>query len=65
MSKWSGTYNDQQDEVDKIVEGVSVHDEVHDVHPALQSDHLERATDQDKQHGGDNSIQMRPPYGRI
>lgn len=36
----NGTYNDEQDEIDEIVEGVSIHHKVHDVHPALQSDHL-------------------------
>lgn len=59
MSQLSGTYDDQQDEVDKIVEGVSVHDKVHDVHPAFQRDHLEEAADQEKEH------QMATPDGRI
>ena len=36
------THDDEEDEVDEVVEGVSVHHKVHDVHPALQSDHLER-----------------------
>lgn len=39
-SSRSGTYDDEKDEVDEIVEGVSVHHKVHDVHPALQRDHL-------------------------
>ena len=34
------TYNDEEDEVDEVVEGVGIHDVVHDLHPALQSDHL-------------------------
>lgn len=36
------TYNNQQDEVDEVVEGMSIHHVVHDLHPALQSDHLSR-----------------------
>lgn len=39
-SSGSSTYNDEKDEVDEIVEGVSIHYKVHDVHPALQRDHL-------------------------
>lgn len=39
-SSWSRTYNDEKDEVDEIVEGVSIHDKIHYVHPALQRDHL-------------------------
>lgn len=35
------TYDDEEDEVDEVVEGVSVHHVVHDLHPALQSDHLQ------------------------
>lgn len=34
------THNDQKDEVDEVVEGVCIHDEVHDVHPAFQRDDL-------------------------
>ena len=34
------TYDDQQNEVDEVVEGMSIHHIVHDLHPALQSDHL-------------------------
>ena len=37
-----GTHDDEQDEVDEVVEGVSVHDKVHDVDPALQRDDLGR-----------------------
>lgn len=29
------TYDDEEDEVDEVVKGVSVHDVVHDVHPAF------------------------------
>lgn len=29
------TYNDEQDEVDKVVEGVGIHHKVHNVNPAL------------------------------
>lgn len=29
------TYNDEQDEVDEVVERVSVHHVVHDLHPAF------------------------------
>lgn len=35
------TYNDQQNEVDEVVEGMCVHHVVHNLHPALQGDHLE------------------------
>lgn len=35
------TYDNQQDEVDEVVEGMSIHHIVHDLHPALQSDHLQ------------------------
>lgn len=34
------THNDQEDEVDEVVEGVCIHDKVHDVHPAFQRDDL-------------------------
>lgn len=34
------TYNDEQDEVNEVVKGVGVHYIIHDLHPALQSDHL-------------------------
>lgn len=34
------TYNDQQNEVDEVVEGMCVHHVVHDLHPALQGDDL-------------------------
>lgn len=34
------TYNDQQNEVDEVVEGMCVHHVVHDLHPALQGDYL-------------------------
>lgn len=34
------TYNDQQNEVDKVVEGMCIHHVVHDLHPALQGDDL-------------------------
>lgn len=37
-----GTYNNEQYKIYKIVEGVSVHDVVHDVYPSFQSDDLER-----------------------
>lgn len=36
----SRTYDDEEDEIDEVVEGVSVHDVVHDVHPTLQCDDL-------------------------
>lgn len=36
----SGTYNNQQNEVDEVVEGMCIHHIVHDLHPPLQSDHL-------------------------
>lgn len=36
------TYNNEQYKIYKIVEGVSVHDVVHDVYPSFQSDDLER-----------------------
>ncbi len=36
------TYNDEEYEVDEVVEGMSVHDVVHDLHPALQRDHLHK-----------------------
>lgn len=35
------TYYDEQDKIDEVVEGVSIHHVVHDLHPALQSDHLQ------------------------
>lgn len=34
------THYNQENEVDKIVEGVCIHYKVHDVHPTLQSDDL-------------------------
>lgn len=34
------THYNQENEVDKIVEGMCVHYKVHDVHPTLQSDDL-------------------------
>jgi len=34
------THNNQEDEVDEVVEGVCVHDKVHDVYPAFQCDDL-------------------------
>ncbi len=37
----SVTYNNQQNEVDEVVEGMSIHHVVHYLHPALQSDHLQ------------------------
>lgn len=36
------TYYNQENEVDKIVEGVCIHYKVHDVHPTLQSDDLKQ-----------------------
>lgn len=41
---WQGikTYDDEEYEVDEVVEGMSVHDVVHDLHPALQRDHLHK-----------------------
>lgn len=36
------TYNNEQYKIYKIVEGVSVHDVVHDIYPSFQSDDLER-----------------------
>ena len=36
------THDDEEDEVDEVVEGVSIHHKVHDVDPALQRDDLER-----------------------
>lgn len=36
----NGTYNYQENEVDEVVEGMCIHHIVHDLHPALQSDHL-------------------------
>lgn len=41
----SYTHNDEQNEVDEVVEGVGIHDVVHNVHPALQCDHLGWETD--------------------
>lgn len=41
------THNDQEDEVDEVVEGVCIHDKVHDVHPAFQRDDL-METDQSR-----------------
>lgn len=35
-----GTHNDQENEIDEVVEGMSIHDEVHDIYPALQGDDL-------------------------
>lgn len=40
--KSRNTYNNEQYKIYKIVEGVSVHDVVHDVYPSFQSDDLER-----------------------
>lgn len=34
------THNDQENEIDEVVEGMSIHDEVHDIYPALQGDDL-------------------------
>lgn len=36
------TYYDEQDKIDEVVEGVSIHHKVHDVDPALQRDDLGR-----------------------
>lgn len=36
------TYYNQENKVDKIVEGVCIHYKVHDVHPTLQSDDLKQ-----------------------
>lgn len=36
------THYNQENEVDKIVEGMCVHYKVHDVHPTLQSDDLKK-----------------------
>lgn len=44
MAAQGGTYDDEEDEVDEVVEGVSIHHEIHDVHPAFQGDHLRRKT---------------------
>lgn len=35
------TYDDEQNEVDEVVEGVGVHDIIHDLHPTFQGDHLQ------------------------
>lgn len=35
------TYDDEQNEVDEVVEGVGVHDIVHDLHPTFQGDDLQ------------------------
>lgn len=35
-----GTYNNEQYKIYKIVEGVSVHDIVHDIYPSFQGDDL-------------------------
>lgn len=35
------THDDEQNEVDEVVEGVGVHDIIHDLHPALQGNHLQ------------------------
>ena len=35
------TYYDKQDKIDEVVEGVSIHHVVHDLHPAFQSNHLQ------------------------
>lgn len=34
------TYNNEQYKIYKIVEGVRIHDVVHDIHPSLQRDDL-------------------------
>lgn len=40
--KSRNTYNNEQYKIYKIVEGVSIHDIVHDVYPSFQSDDLEK-----------------------
>lgn len=37
-------YDDEEDEVDEVVKRMSIHDVVHDVYPAFQSDDLEGGT---------------------
>lgn len=39
------TYDDEEYKIDEVVEGMRIHDVVHDFHPALQRDHLHK-TDQ-------------------
>lgn len=41
----ASTYDDEQNEVDEVVEGVGIHDVVHDLHPTFQGDHLQGRVD--------------------
>lgn len=34
------THNDQENEIDEVVEGMGIHDEVHYIYPTLQGDDL-------------------------
>lgn len=54
------TYNDKQNEVDEVVEGVGIHDVVHDLHPTFQGDHLQGRVG----HGYQASSALRLNYTR-
>lgn len=38
------TYYNEEDEVDEVVEGMRIHDIVHDVYPTFQSNYLNENT---------------------
>lgn len=46
-----GTYNNEQYKIYKIVEGVSIHDIVHDIDPSLQCDDLVEETITQRERG--------------
>ena len=50
------TYDDEEDEVDEVVEGMGVHHIVHDLHPALQGDHLQARIPYTKNNTMQNTI---------
>lgn len=56
------THNDKEDEVDEVVERVGIHDVVHDIHPALQSDDLRK---QAAEHGPTFSTLVWVPFSGL
>lgn len=53
-----GTYDNEQYKIYKIVEGVSVHDIVHDIYPSFQCDDLAVETKKTERHRGRHFILM-------
>lgn len=54
------TYYDKQDKIDEVVERVSIHHVVHDLHPAFQGDHLQAG----QSRRGEREPETAEPPGR-